>query len=84
MFERNAETDLDVLNQFRHRVAYGGTINSLVEWTLSEEWETVPTRFEPLCACSGEIADRSSDTLVKTDRLNKQGVRLLEMKSRKS
>ena len=52
------ESDLDILNQFRHRVVYGGLVSTLVEWTLSEEWETVPTRFEPLRACSGEITDR--------------------------
>jgi hypothetical protein len=33
------ETDLSVLNAARNRVAYGGYVNSLVEWTLSPEWD---------------------------------------------
>ena len=31
-------TDLDILNAARHRVSYGGKRNSLVEWTLSDDW----------------------------------------------
>jgi len=33
-------SDLDILNNARNGVLYGGVRNSLVEWTLSEEWTT--------------------------------------------
>lgn len=31
-------TDLDTLNSARNAVTYGNRKNSLVEWTLSDEW----------------------------------------------
>lgn len=35
--------DDDEINRLRHAVLYGGYKNSLVEWTLSDEWLTPHT-----------------------------------------
>lgn len=34
-------TDLQALNEARQKVSYGDYKNSLVEWTLSDEWTHV-------------------------------------------
>lgn len=55
------ETDLDILNSARQKVAYGGSTNSLVKWTLSKEWTTPTTRaFRSQAAVSGEITDKTA------------------------
>lgn len=36
--KRELKSDLEVLNSARHMVCYGGRKNSLVEWTLSNDW----------------------------------------------
>jgi len=38
------ETDLDILNSARNRVANGKSENSLVAWTMSEEWTEATSR----------------------------------------
>lgn len=39
------EDDLAVLTEARNQVLYSGRKNSLVEWTLTDEWSDA-TRFE--------------------------------------
>lgn len=62
-------TDLQTLNEARNKVSYGEYRNSLVEWTLSDEWtqvdrhdKLVPRGLVRKCgflialnSCSGEI-----------------------------
>lgn len=67
---QSTTTDTEILNQARNSVLYGGAKNSIVEWTLSDEWISVEP-FEghkqprgilrasglilTLSACHGEI-----------------------------
>ena len=38
------DDEIETLNRMRNRVLYEGYKNSLVEWTLSEDWYTPPSK----------------------------------------
>jgi hypothetical protein len=54
------ETDLSVLNAARNRVAYGGYVNSLVEWTLSPGWTEESAKFRGPSVVSGELTTKEN------------------------
>jgi len=41
-------TDLDALNDARDQVLFEGKTNSLVEWTLTDEWTNVKRHDKPI------------------------------------
>lgn len=58
--------DDDTLSRLRHRVIYEGYHNSLVEWTLSDNWAIVPR----LLGVRGDLTRRGTKTFCDTDIAN--------------